>query len=135
MDEERAARMAQWWLCVIEGYNDALMGKPIEHCMYNGQELIAWRHGWRSRAWAALHENRADPVLCSEVKSIPAGGHLVAVVPPETLGAEMDRIRDELKRFFGDNRRVALVRSGEIEFIHFADVSTEGASWAMEANT
>ena len=63
-DIERAARMAQWWLCVIEGYNDALAGKPFEHCMYEGQERIAWKHGWRSRAWAAQDEVHQPKCIC-----------------------------------------------------------------------
>jgi ribosome modulation factor len=67
MDGSRPYRMAQWWLCVIEGYNDALMGKRYEDCpKTHPQERIAWMHGWRSRAWAAQEEARYSPGVSTE---------------------------------------------------------------------
>ena len=59
-DQRRAADMATWWLRVIEGYNAHLMGAVIAECPYEDlQEQIAWKHGWRPRAWAALEESVA----------------------------------------------------------------------------
>lgn len=62
-DQRRAADMATWWLRVIEGYNACLAGDSKEQCPYDMQEGIVWRHGWRSRAWAAKEEQEATQFM------------------------------------------------------------------------
>lgn len=68
------------------------------------------------------------------VKLIPANSIPVFCLPVDTLDSDMERVRVELKRFFGD-RKVLAIRSGEVQIYAIADrpgVSTEGAAWAME---
>ena len=96
MTVEQSARMAQWWLCVIEGYNAALAGMPFEHTMYGGQERIAWQHGWRSRAWAAQEEVKEQPKP-EWVKLIPANSIPVFCFAPETPDRDIERYKLQLQ--------------------------------------
>ncbi len=118
MTVEQAARMAQWWLCVIEGYNAALAGMPFEHTMYGGQERIAWQHGWRSRAWAAQEEVKEQPKP-EWVKLIPANSIPVFCFAPETLDRDIERYKLQLQYFFGE-RKVFVIR-GDVQIYAIAD--------------
>jgi hypothetical protein len=77
--------------------------------------------------------------IFDRVQVIPPGGKLLFYVSQNTVDADLRRIREELHDFFGSDRKIGVVRSGDVEVIYFADtdplffgVSTEGASWAME---
>ena len=119
MTVEQSARMAQWWLCVIEGYNAALAGMPFEHTMYGGQERIAWQHGWRSRAWAAQEEVKEQPKP-EWVKLIPADSIPVFCFNENILDRDMAIIAEQLKEFFGDRKFLAM-RGGDVRIYAIAE--------------
>ena len=69
------------------------------------------------------------------VKLIPADSIPVFCFSDDLLMADMEQIRAELKRFFGERKFLA-IRAGDVQIYAIADqpsVSTEGSSWAMEA--
>ncbi len=70
------------------------------------------------------------------VKLIPAGSIPVFCFSPETFDQEVHRAREQLRDFFGA-RKVLVIR-GDVQIYAIADqsgVSTEGASWAIEAQS
>lgn len=75
---------------------------------------------------------RLLPLPVQTVLSIPPDGNLLITVPADLRTSDMEHMRAELQQFFGDNRKIAIVRSGELTCIHFPlGVSDEGSSWAM----
>lgn len=82
--------------------------------------------------WPATEPSRAP----EWVKLIPAGAIPVFCLSPDTLDQDVHRVGEELRAFFGEHK--VLVIRGEVEIYAIVDqcgVSTEGASWAMEAST
>lgn len=68
------------------------------------------------------------------VKLIPADSIPVFCFNENLLDSDMESVRQELQRFFG-KRKFLAIRAGDMQIYAIADrdsVSAEGASWAME---
>lgn len=71
------------------------------------------------------------------VKLIPTDSIPVFCFSENVLNGDMEHIRAELTRFFGERKFMA-IHGGDVQIYAIADsasVSTEGASWAMEGGT
>jgi hypothetical protein len=69
-----------------------------------------------------------------KVQTIPADGDVIVTVSPDVLNSDLNIIREELSAFFGSERKVGVVRAGELSFIRVqtSDVPTEGAARPMD---
>lgn len=66
---------------------------------------------WLKRWWVA--RKRVEHI---QVVTIPEDAYLAMTVNPDFLDVDVERLRSELKNFFGKERKIAIVRAGDVQW-------------------
>lgn len=78
--------------------------------------------------------NPTEAIEMDSIEVIPPWGDLIVTISEHIADYDLERIKIELMRFFGEHRRIGIVRASEMTFtlVPHSGVSAEGAAWAME---
>ena len=110
----------------------------IARCLSN--VIAAWHYAQaskldarRARLTSYEQQNAAQPSVpnvklrlpqsgvVATVQVIPPGGTLLFSLPPEVTDADFEIIKEQIREYFGQGRRVPIMRAGDIQIVYFED--------------